>query len=135
MITSLAWITYLLLFIAGSSKAASDLYSEGVLKPSKSESWKNKWKLDDKGKIIPNDKKPWYYLWLWKPMYIERFPYSSEFLVFLTDPWHRFNTIKMTSIIIGILFFHIELHPVIEFLLLYGVFAAGFTTVYRIFKH
>lgn len=132
---SLSWLTYLFLLLAGASKAISDLYAEGIISPSKADTWKNKWKLDTNNKIIPNTKRPWYYLWMWKPMYIERFPYSSEFLVFLTDPWHRFKTLKITFMIIGILLFHMTLHPVIEFLVMYGIFAMGFTAVYRFLKH
>jgi len=33
----------------------------------------------------------WWYLGFFKPKYIERFPYSSTILVFLTDRWHWYN--------------------------------------------
>ena len=33
-------------------------------------------------------KRRWYYLWIYKPKYVEAFPYSSTFLVFLTQGWH-----------------------------------------------
>jgi len=135
LVSSLPWLTYISFLLAGAAKAFSDLYSEGILKPTKDESWKFKWKLNDHGKIITNNKRLWYYLWLWKPKYVERFPYSSEFLVFLTDPWHLFNTIRMVFTIAGVLLFSATLHPVLEFFIIYGFFAAGFTPTYRYLKY
>lgn len=35
-----------------------------------------------------NYNKLWYYLWLYKPDYKEAFPYSTTFLVFITQGWH-----------------------------------------------
>ena len=130
-----SWITYILFMIAGAMKAISDLYEEGKLTPGKNDSWKNKWKLDEDGKLISNTKTYWYYLWLWKPKYVEKFPYSSEFLVFLTDPWHRYNTFRMVAIILGMFFFKMGLNPILDFFIVYGFFAAGFTPTYRYFKY
>lgn len=42
-------------------------------------------------------KAPFYYLWLYKPEYVERFPYSSTFLVMLTDAWHFANFVGHLS--------------------------------------
>jgi len=54
-------------------------------------SWKNKWKLYPNGSLIPNKKALWYYLWMYKPAYKERFMYSTTILVSLTDGWHAFQ--------------------------------------------
>ena len=62
------------------------------------DSWKNKWKLDDKGKLIPQKNRPWYYLQIYKPEHQERFPYSSTFLVFTTDAWHFFQSLWWFSV-------------------------------------
>lgn len=75
-------------------------------------SWENKWKMKrilDSAYFSPEiaTKKPWYYLGAYKPKYVERFPFSSTALVFLTDPWHFFkwmmNTCFETGLWIGVL--------------------------------
>ena len=55
-------------------------------------SWKHKWKFID-GKMIIVEKPLWYYLFLFNPGHKEKFPYSSTFLVFLTDAWHFFKSL------------------------------------------
>ena len=59
--------------------------------------WKNKWKLKD-GNIISNNKTIWYYLWLYKPKYKERFIWSSTILVKFTDGWHFFQSLMILFI-------------------------------------
>ena len=39
------------------------------------DSWYLKWKIVD-GKQVPQTKKLWYYLWIFTPKFVERFPYS-----------------------------------------------------------
>jgi hypothetical protein len=69
--------------------------------------WKNKWRIVKKQKrngykgdtdflyYFPikchSYKVHWWYLWMYKPEYIEKFPFSSTVLVFLTDKWHLYN--------------------------------------------
>jgi len=61
-------------------------------------SWVRKWKLDNTfQEIIPVSKSAsrkhhWWYLRMHTPKYVERFAYSSTFLVFLTDGWHRLKS-------------------------------------------
>lgn len=56
----------------------------------------NKWSLPyEKGK------RTWYYLWLYKPDYVERFWYSSTALVFLTDYWHKQQFIFLNLCFVG----------------------------------
>lgn len=66
-------------------------------------SWKNKWKLDSDGNLIPNDKKLWYYLYLLKPKYTERYMWSSTILVAFTDGEHLFQFLKNIFIFLGFL--------------------------------
>lgn len=69
--------------------------------------WWNKWKKSDKGdrtSIIEQKSAPWYYLWIYKPQYVEAFPYSSTALVFLTDGWHFFNWVQYTCYQLAITF-------------------------------
>ena len=61
-------------------------------------SWKNKWKLDALGNLIPNTEKHWYYFYFFNPKYKERFIYSSTLFVFLTDGEHLFQFIKLKFI-------------------------------------
>lgn len=65
------------------------------------ESWRNKWKLDIFGNLIPY-KKRWYHFWIY-PKYEERFPYSSTLLVFTTDGEHLFQYIKNLSLLAAFL--------------------------------
>lgn len=61
-------------------------------------SWRNKWLLIN-NQLVFNNKKYWYYLWIYKPKYKEKFPYSSTILVRFTDLWHTCNSIQLTCLI------------------------------------
>jgi hypothetical protein len=94
----LAIIIFWLVFFASLFNALMDLSSENIFKKDwwNKESWKNKWKLDADGNLLPCTVY-WWYLWLYKPEYQERFPYSSTILVFLTDGWHFFQFLFHSS--------------------------------------
>ncbi len=47
----------------------------------------NKWKQP----LVESSVKPFYYLGIYRPKYVESFPYSSTILVSLTDSWHKFK--------------------------------------------
>lgn len=107
---------------AGYHKAQADLlitspYYEIV-------GWKKKWKvvytqIDPVTNLVVHDfpliaskttKKQWWYFGLHKPMYVERFPYSSTVLVFLSDKWHWHNFLQYRYYYISmVLFIPIEL--------------------------
>lgn len=113
----IAAIGFVLIYIAGLANSVMDKSAEGHLhylsdwwRKSKS-SW-NKWKLtpnpryfSHSGLTIPveNDKHLWYYLWLYKPRYKERFMYSSGPLVWVTDGWHFCKMIELSGLCVGIL--------------------------------
>lgn len=73
-------------------------------------SWGNKWHwtfdmskpmptiMESGGELfrIKQDRKPWYYFGLFKPEFVEAFPYSSTVLVFLTDKWHFMKWVMFT---------------------------------------
>jgi hypothetical protein len=63
--------------------------------------WKNKWKLDLFGNLIPYKFK-WYHFGV-HPKYEEKFPYSSTILVGLTDPEHLFQEIKYICVYLAFL--------------------------------
>jgi hypothetical protein len=63
------------------------------------ESWKNKWALDKQKNPLPYISK-WYHFGISLP-YEERFPFSSTFLVFLTDAEHLFQMGKILCVSIG----------------------------------
>jgi len=65
-------------------------------------SWYMKWKMTDFGTIIPNTKRKWYYLWVYKPKYVEEFIWSSTILVFTTDAWHMAKSIRLNSIFLAL---------------------------------
>ncbi len=58
--------------------------------------WKNKWKLDDKGELIPNEKTG-----ILQPLYVEKFPGSSTVFVSITDAHHLTREIDKITIISG----------------------------------
>ena len=94
--------------------------------------WKNKWKLNEYGMIIPNTKRLWYYLWIFKPKYIERFPYSSKFLVGLTDAWHFAQSIMLTALFVSLVLYgrQIEImneNIILDFIIFRLAFGAGFS--------
>lgn len=47
----------------------------------------------------------WWYFGLHKPEYVEKFPYSSTLLVFLTDKWHLYNFFQYRLTHIAIVLF------------------------------
>jgi len=95
----LASVAMLLVGIVNAFKDASALNVYNLDWWNKGRSWKKKWKLNSsETQPIPNDKKPWYYLGLYKPKYVERFPYSSTVLVSYTDGWHFLQLIQFTII-------------------------------------
>ena len=61
--------------------------------------WKNKYKQP----LTPGTK-TWYYIWLYKPVYKEKFPYSTTALVFTTDAWHFFQWVFLTCMQMGYTF-------------------------------
>ena len=132
--------------LIGFINALKDSSALGRFKKSwwnKSSSWKMKWKMDktvylDKTSYsnkmpLPNDKKPWYYLGMHKPIYIERFPYSSTILVSFTDGWHLLQNIQFSLIFLGksILLFDSLLNIVISFITMKTIFSITFELVYR----
>lgn len=68
-----------------------------------SDTWKNKWALDG-GNLKPYTKK-WYHFGIVMP-YEERFPFSSTFLVFLTDAEHFFQMCKILVASLAIFILH-----------------------------
>lgn len=71
----------------------------------KTDSWKNKYELDNSGTPLPTESKNhWWYYGLYKPNYAERFPLSSTALVFLTDDWHKYQFIMYRFLYMAISF-------------------------------
>jgi len=64
-------------------------------------SWINKYKFVD-GDIIIDGKHKWYYFGLFKPDYVEKFPYSTTALVFITDAWHLFQMVWLAIMVLAI---------------------------------
>ncbi len=91
-------------FLAGIAKAFMDIGAkDGFKKPwlNKSHSYIYKYKQP---LTIPS-KSPWYYLGLYKPDYIEKFPYSSTLFVSLTDEWHFAQLLFLTFICLATVFY------------------------------
>ncbi len=94
----------ILISLAGFTKALLDYSAIDGFNNSwwnKTYSWKNKWKLKY-GEVIENKKRLPYYLWLYKPNYVEKYPNSSTILVSLTDGWHLLQKILYSFIFLAI---------------------------------
>lgn len=95
------YTTVLLLIISFIAKAFMDLSSDNKFDSiywNKGKSWIFKYKIP----FIRTDKKLWYYLWLYKPVYKEKFPYSSTLLVSFIDGWHFLQLICFNSLFIAL---------------------------------
>tara|TARA_R110000787_G_scaffold20623_5_gene61412 strand:- start:1630 stop:1971 length:342 start_codon:yes stop_codon:yes gene_type:complete len=108
-------LTLFSLIICGVMKALADLTEEGVLVPSKHDSWRNKWKDGNKANG-------------------EEFPFSSTALVFLTDNWHFFNGIRSLGYIIAILTYRELFNAPVDGILLFGTYSLGFNVTYEFIK-
>lgn len=103
-------ISLLLLFLSGIFDASRDLigfrYEQSIFykfnpyfwNPQKS--WRNKYDKD-----LSKSKECWYYFGLYKPLFKERFPFSTTFLVFLTDGWHLLKALVLTCWVLAIVFY------------------------------
>ena len=92
------FICIVLLITAFISKAFMDLSSEDKFDSvywNKGRTWVLKYKFP-----LKEGKRTWYYLWLYKPKYEERFMYSTTILSFTTDGWHLLQLIFLNSIFI-----------------------------------
>ncbi len=92
------YLSTILLIVAGYFNGLMDRLMFHVSDYSPSNTWKAKYKKDSEGNLIPTTKRPWYYLGLYKPQYIEAFPFSTTILVGFTDPWHRYKLLCFASL-------------------------------------
>ena len=101
----------LMVFVAGLCKGRADYIKEHNLDK---DSWMNKWwwELSNNSRAgyrQTQDVKLWYYLWVFTPKYVEKFPYSSTALVWLTDEWHLMNMIMLSMYQFSIAFLILHL--------------------------
>jgi len=130
-------ISLILSFLAGIANALMDFSSEGRFKKesrNKSEGWKNKWKQP----LEPGEKM-WYHIS--KPRYIEKYPYSSTFLVLFTDFWHMMKSIMLTLVFMSVVLYSpivkidfVLWEVFINFLLIRLSFGVGFEPFYKWLK-
>ena len=89
MTTALIILSIFFAILSGICKSVMDLSEESKIKGNplfwhKNKSWQNKWKLDDKGRVMMNGKNT-------RGGYVERFWGSSRWFVLFTDAWHLFG--------------------------------------------
>ena len=89
------------------------------------ESWKNQWSWP----LEPYT--GWYYFGLYKPRNKENFPYSSTFLVVLTDAWHLSKTLMLISLSTAIICYTPLITPIIDVFLMFCGFTVTFTYFYE----
>lgn len=94
------------------------------------DSWYLKWKIVD-GKQVPQTKKLWYYLWIFTPKFVERFPYSSTWLVKYTDLWHTSEGLRRLSeagiVLMSSVTYYMEVN--MEYSFMYGIIPNLLTSV------
>jgi hypothetical protein len=117
------YLTIIFLIFAGLCKGKLDAIADNG---TKDKEWANKWKNINEGW----DKKylkryHWWYFGLYTPsQHLEKFPFSSTILVFLTDTWHLYQflmlryfylaiSVLLTQNILLILFFSFILFPIV----------------------
>lgn len=95
--------------------------------------------------VVVEMKLYWHYLWLYKPKYVEAFPYSSTIFVWVTQGWHLAKMLTFSVYEIIITYFILEKYkPCFEghsillvvaypltFLALKLIRFLGFSTTYR----
>lgn len=96
---SLILITIAAIFKAIMDKSAINHFSKVWW--NKSQSWTAKWAVG----LPIQERKLWYYGWIYTPKYKERFIYSSTILVFLTDGWHFSQFLFLTFLFSGIVMY------------------------------
>lgn len=123
----------LIIIIAAAAKAVMDKSAINQLSSpwwNKSESWKNKWAIG----LPLQEKKLWYYLWVFTPKYKERFVYSSTVFVFLTDGWHLSQFFFLHGVFIP-LALHYSLfgleNAFWDFMCTYIVIKGGFNVIFQ----
>ena len=89
------------------------------------DSWKNQWKWP----LKPYNS--WYYFGLYTPKYTENFPYSSTFLVFITDAWHLSKALMLFCISLSIVLYTPIITPIIDIFLMFCGFTVTFTYFYE----
>lgn len=120
-------IPLLILGIAFIFKAIQDRSGKNGFKNSfwnASESWQLKYEMP-----LKRNHKHWYYFGFIKPIYKERFPFSTTALVFLTDGWHlsQFFFLNLTFIAIAIN----TPFPVLYFIVIRIIYAITFNSIYK----
>jgi hypothetical protein len=94
-------ISIVFLVLAGIAKGYLDFYADSGIKDKE---WANKWKNvnEEWGKEYLK-KYHWWYFGLYSPsQHLEKFPFSSTILVFLTDRWHMTQLIMLRFIYLSI---------------------------------
>lgn len=86
------WLSILFLGLAGVFKGKLDAISDSGVK---TKEWRNKYDFTKR-------KNHWWYFGLYKPVYSEKFPFSSTLLVSLTDRWHRTQLFMLRFIYLAI---------------------------------
>ena len=94
-------------------------------------SWINKWEEDKYGAIIPCVKAPWYYLWVYRPDFKERFPFSSTILVSTTDAWHFFNLLQVITLMLAIVTYTPLLCNSFDFAIFITAYLSTFTIAFH----
>ena len=125
-------ISILLLLVSFYAKGKMDLsgaekFTGKNMYKNRSESWTGKYSY----KLEPSPYL-WYYLFLYKPKYKERFPYSTTALVFLTDYWHFMQFIFLNCLFAG--FCLLLPYPIYSFIVVRLIYLISFNYSYENYR-
>ncbi len=132
--------------VVGYCKAQADRLMQLQGGDSPMETWKNKWKLDDKGELVPPPENDYFkifgvkflsllnvYYKLFRLKYTENYLFSATLLVGFTDPWHKWNSYGGLALYIGftLLLMMIDIKLVFALPFLFISKGVGFHSVNR----
>lgn len=120
-------ITGILLVLSFIWKAVMDLSGKDWFKKpfwNKTQSWQNKYSFP-----LEKGYNHWYYLGLIKPIYKEKFPFSTTILVVFTDGWHLAQFFFLNCLFIALA---VNMpYPVLDFILIRIIYSITFNAIYK----
>ena len=99
-------VSLVVMFISGVFMGFMDLNAHGKLGSKPDDTWRNKYKHPIKE--TKSRGQHWWYFGIYKPSFVEKFPFSSTLLVWMSDDWHKYKKVFFIT-----LFAVISLRPTI----------------------
>jgi len=122
------YISIILLFISFWAKGKMDLSAKDAFtgkKAIRNKSFSWTFKYDESLKRSGN----WWYFGTYRPLHLERFPFSSTLFVAFTDYWHRMQFVFLNCLFVGVC---LQMpYPVCSFIAIRIIYAISFNLSYE----